>query len=134
MKKLVSTSYSDSAFNTAMLLLRIVIGVLLFKHGYDKMVHFQEYSAKFINFMGIGQKASLSLSIFAEAFCSLLVVIGLFTRLAAIPIIINLSVALFKAHNGDFWGAGQPATLFLIGFVVLLFVGPGRASVDGMIK
>ena len=134
MKRFLSTNYSAGAFNTAMLLLRLVVAGLLVKHGYDKMVHFEEYSGKFMDFMGLGQKVSLSLVIFAEFFCSLLVIMGLFTRLACIPIIFMLCVALFKAHGGEVMGDGQPATLFLIGFVVLLLCGAGKVSVDSMIS
>ena len=133
MRKLLSTNYSAGAFNTAILFLRIVAGGLMLVHGYDKMVHFNETAAQMMNFMGIGSKASTALVIFAEFFCSMLLILGLFTRLACIPLIICMSVALFMAHNGDFLGKGQVATLFLICFIVLLLVGAGKASVDSMI-
>jgi len=132
MKKLLSTKYSAGAFNTALLLLRVGSGILIMHHGYDKMIHFDAFKNVFTNFLGIGQPMSLALTIFAEFFCGLFVVLGLFTRLAAIPLIINMSVAVFKAHNLDVFGKGEPATLFLTCFVVLLLVGPGRISVDGM--
>lgn len=133
MRRLLSTNYSAGAFNTAMLLLRIVAAGLMLKHGYDKMVHFEDTASHMMNFMGIGSKASTALVIFAEFFCSLLVIIGLFTRLACIPLIITMTVALVKAHNSDFLGDGQMAALFLLCFVVLLFTGPGKVSVDSMI-
>jgi putative oxidoreductase len=133
MRKLLSTNYSAGAFNTAMLLLRIVAGGLMLKHGYDKMVHFEETASHMMNFMGIGSKATTALLIFAEFFCSLLVIIGLFTRLACIPLIIAMTVALVKAHNADFLGEGQMAALYLLCFTVLLFTGPGKVSVDSMI-
>lgn len=133
MRKLLSTNYSAGAFNTAMLFLRIAAGGLMLAHGYDKMVHFNETGAHMMNFMGIGSKASTALVIFAEFFCSLLLILGLFTRLACIPLIICMGVALFKAQNGDFFGQGQVAALFLICFIVLLFLGAGKVSVDSMI-
>ena len=133
MRKLLSTQYSAGAFNTAMLFLRIVAGGLMLVHGYDKMVHFNETAANMMNFMGIGSKASTALVIFAEFFCSLFIILGLFTRLACIPLIICMSVALFMAHNGDFFGKGQVAALFLVSYVVLLFMGAGKVSVDSMI-
>ena len=133
MRKLLSTNYSAGAFNTAMLFLRIAAGGLMLAHGYDKMVHFNETAAHMMNFMGIGSKASTALVIFAEFFCSLLLILGLFTRLACIPLIICMGVALFKAQNGDFFGQGQVAALFLICFIVLLFLGAGKVSVDSMI-
>jgi putative oxidoreductase len=133
MRKLLSTNYSAGAFNTAMLLLRITAGILMLMIGYDKLVHFQEHIPKMINFMGIGQKVSLILVIFAEFFCSAILIIGLFTRFACIPLIITMCVALFKVHNTDFFGDGQTATLFLACFVAILLVGPGKISVDSMI-
>ena len=134
MRKLLSTHYSAGAFNTAMLFLRIVAGGLMLVHGYDKMVHFNETAANMMNFMGIGSKATTALVIFAEFFCSMLVILGLFTRLACIPLIICMGVALFMAHNGDFLGKGQMAALYLVCYVVLLFVGAGKVSVDSMIS
>jgi putative oxidoreductase len=133
MRKLLSTNYSAGAFNTAMLLLRIVAGGLMLMIGYDKLVHFQEHVPKMINFMGIGQKVSLILVVFAEFFCSAILIIGLFTRFACIPLIITMCVALFKVHNADFFGDGQTATLFLACYIALLLVGPGKISVDSMI-
>lgn len=133
MRKLLSTRYSAGAFNAAMLLLRLGVGVLMMHAGYNKLVNFGEMQHKFMNFMGIGSSASLALVVFAEFFCSLFLILGLFTRFAAIPLIITMCVALFKAHNGELFGDGQTATLYLTGYLVLLFVGPGRISVDSMI-
>jgi putative oxidoreductase len=133
MRKLLSTNYSAGAFNTAMLLLRLTAGILMLMIGYDKLVHFQEHIPKMINFMGIGQKVSLILVVFAEFFCSAILIIGLFTRFACIPLIITMCVALFKVHNADFFGDGQTATLFLGSYIALLLVGPGKISVDSMI-
>jgi putative oxidoreductase len=132
-KKLLSVRYSAGSFNLAMLLLRIGAGVLMMMHGYDKLTHFNAYQAKFMNFMGLGNTASLALVVFAEFFCSLFLILGLFTRLSAIPLIVTMLVAIFKVHHGDVFGDGQAAALFLVGYVVLLFVGPGKISVDGMI-
>lgn len=134
MKKLTSISYSDWAFNLAMLLIRVVAGGLIVKHGYDKLVNFATYKTKFLSFLGLGATTSLSLSIFAEFFCGIFLILGLFSRAVSIPLIINMAVALLIAHNGDVTGQGEMATLFLSSFLVILFCGPGRASVDGMIK
>jgi putative oxidoreductase len=132
MKKLLSTHYSAGAFNMAMLLLRLFSGVLMMKHGYDKLVHFAGYKKDFMNFMGIGQAASLSLTVFAEFFCALFIIIGLFTRLACIPLIVTMLVALTKAHHSDFMGEGEMATIYLGAYLTLLILGPGKFSVDGM--
>jgi putative oxidoreductase len=132
MKKLLSTSYPAWAFNLAMLLLRIGMGVLMIPHGYDKLVHFAAYKKDFINFLGLGSTVSLGLVVFSEFFCSIFVLIGLFTRFTVIPIIISTSVAVIKAHKLDIFGDGEHGSLFVVGLVVLLLCGPGKASVDGL--
>lgn len=133
MKRLLSTKYSTGAFNTAMLVLRLVVGILMMHHGYDKLINFGDKHSTFMSFMGIGSTASYSLLVFAEFFCSLFLVLGLFTRLATIPLIIAMGVALFSAHKGQVFGDGEVAALYLTAYVVLLLVGPGKVSVDGMI-
>ena len=133
MKSLFTTRYSSSSFNVALLVLRLGFGILLMYHGYDKMQHFDTMKTQFISFMGLSPSMSLSLVIFAELFCSALVVLGLLTRLATIPIIITMVVAIAKAHNYDITGQGQAAALYLFGFLAILFLGAGKASVDGAI-
>ena len=131
MKKLFSTRTSESAFSFAMLILRLSIGsLMLMNHGLDKLIHFSEKAGRFADPFGIGSSASLSLAIFAEFFCAAFIILGLFTRLACIPLIITMSVALFVAHQGDFFGKGELAGLFLAGFATLLFAGPGKVSLD----
>lgn len=132
MKKLLSTKYSAGAFNTAMLVLRLGIGILMMMHGYNKLVHFADKQHTFMNFMGLGSTISLVLVVFAEFFCSLFLILGLFTRLASIPLIIATLVMIFKAHNGDILGEGEHAALYLTGYLVLLLLGPGKISVDSM--
>jgi putative oxidoreductase len=134
MRKLLSTKYSAGAFNTAMLVLRIAVGVFMMHYGYEKLIKFGVMKNDFMNFMGIGQTMSLALTVFAEFFCSLFLIIGLFTRLATIPLIITMVVAIVKVHNGKVFtdDHAQMAALFLTGYIVLLLTGPGKVSVDGM--
>ncbi len=133
MKKLLSTKYSSGVFNTAMLVLRLSVGILMMLHGYGKLVGFGKMQHEFMNFMGLGSTISLALVVFAEFFCSLFLILGLFTRLAAIPLIIATLVMVFKAHKGDIAGEAEHAFLYLTTYVVLFLLGPGRISVDNMI-
>jgi putative oxidoreductase len=132
MRKLLSTKYSAGAFNTALLLLRLGVGILMLVHGYGKLVGFESKQYEFMNFMGMGSTISLALVVFAEFFCSLFLILGLFTRLAAIPLIIATCVMVFKAHNGDITGKGELPALYLISYVILLLLGPGKISVDNL--
>ena len=132
MKRQLSIHYSPLAFNAAMLVLRIAMGALMMAHGYQKLVGFSSMKSDFYNLLGMGSTLSLALCIFAEFFCALFVMIGLFTRLVTLPLIISTSIALFDVHAMDFFNTGEKASLFLSGYIVLLLLGPGRASVDGI--
>ena len=134
MSKLISTKYSTGAFNLGMLVLRLGIGILLAAHGFDKLQHFSTIKPHFMDFMGLGQTVSLSLNIFAEFFCSIFLILGLFTRLACIPILIVMSVILLKVTHGDIFGQGELPSLYFAATLALLFCGPGGLSVDRMIK
>lgn len=134
MKKLFSTSTSDNAFSFAVLLLRLGAGsLMMINHGLDKLMHFAQKAPRFADPFHIGSTTSLSMVVFAEFFCAAFIILGLFTRLAAVPLIIAMSVALFFAHKGEFFGRGESAGLFLTCFVVLLFTGPGKVSLDRFI-
>lgn len=135
MKKLLSIKYSTTAFNFSMLLLRVVFGLFLIsKYGYVKMVKFPELQNHFYNFIGLGSRISLILVIFAETICALFIVLGLFTRLAVIPLVIAMLVVVFGAHAGKPLAESELAFLYFSVFAVLLLCGPGRISIDGMIN
>ena len=132
MKKLLSAKFSAGAVSAAMLILRLGVGTLMMHYGYDKLVHFGKYQSEFMNFLGMGRTLSLALVVFAEFFCSLFLILGLFTRFATIPLIITMCVIIFKVNNGHIFGDAELPALYLAGYLVLLLVGPGRVSVDSM--
>jgi putative oxidoreductase len=133
MKKILSTKYSPGAFNIAMLILRIPLGVLIASHGYDKLIHFSEMQNHFYNFIGLGSTVSLALAVFAEFFCSIFIILGLFTRIAIIPVIIVMGVVVFMVTHRQILGSGERGTIYLAASLTLLFCGPGRISLDGML-
>jgi len=134
MKKLLSVTYRDWAFDLAMLILRLCAGILIIPYGYTKLIHFAEKKDSFTNFMGMGSPLSLALVIFAEFFCGMLIVLGLFTRLAVIPLIIAMSVVLITVNHWQIFGKYENATFFLACFLAIFLCGPGRASADGLIN
>ena len=134
MKKLFSTNYSETAFNFSMLILRAGFGFLLFfKHGLGKLQHFNEWKNGFSDPLGIGPTPSILLVIFAEVFCSLLVVAGLLTRFAAIVLVILFGVLVFMVHKNDPMSKKELPILFGLGFLAILFCGPGKWSLDKLI-
>jgi putative oxidoreductase len=133
MQRIFSVKFSETTVNIALLILRVSIGVLMAHHGYQKLTKFQEIEPKFMEFLGLSRSISLSLTIGAELFCSLALVLGLLTRLALIPLIIAMCVAVFQAHHGEVFGDGEHAFMYMIVYVALLITGPGKYSADGFI-
>jgi putative oxidoreductase len=133
MKKLFSTKYSDNLISFALLVLRITVGGLIIPHGYQKLMTFAAKSGSFPDPYHIGHSTSMALMIFAEFFCGVFIVMGLFSRLACIPLIIGMATAVIYAHNGRIFSDGEHATLFLGCFITLLFAGPGKYSLDKLI-
>lgn len=115
-------------------ILRIGAALMMLTHGWDKL---SNYSAKLMTFsdhLGIGSALSLQLAIFAEFFCAILLALGLMTRLALVPLMITMMVAGFLAHAADPFPNKEKAFLFLLIFIALFLLGPGRYSVDGQLK
>lgn len=134
MKKLISTQYSPFAFNLAMFILRVGSGVLMIPYGYDKLVHFAQYKSGFMNFIGMGSTISLALVVFAEFFCSVFLIMGLFTRLVAGILLFEMVVVVFDAHKMDiFKGDAEHGMQYLIGYIAIILLGAGKASLDGIL-
>jgi putative oxidoreductase len=127
----------QQAWYTAMglLILRVGAGTLMLTlHGWGKLINFREQAATWADPIGLGPHLSLTLATFAEFFCALLLVLGLFTRLAAIPLIVTILVAGVIVHAADPWDAKEKAFLFLTMYLAVAFAGPGRYSLDGLIN
>lgn len=132
-RKLISTQLVNLNTNIALLILRIFSAGLMLPHGYKKLIHFSEKQETFMDFLGLGSSMSLSLTIGAEFFCALLVCLGLITRIALIPLIIAMLVAVFVAHHGEISGDGEHAFLFLVAYSAVFIAGAGNYSLDAFL-
>lgn len=120
--------------NLGLLLLRVAAGgMMLVKHGIPKIERFGQDPIRFSDPLGVGVLASLSLAVFAEVVCSSAVILGLLTRLAAVPLVATMLVAAFIVHADDPWNKKEFALMFALPFLTLVFTGPGAWSVDSRI-
>ena len=133
MKTLFIRSLSWCYADLASLVLRISFGILMIPHGYFKLTNFDEIVGEFMNFLGMGSTASLWLAIVVEIFCSVLLIIGLVTRLAIIPLLITAIVIVFVAHHGDIFGEAAGGFYYLLAYTAILLLGSGKYSVDYLI-
>jgi len=123
----------DCLKDVGLLVLRVWLGLsMLVLHGWPKLQGMAEKSASFPDPLGVGPAMSLSLVVFAEVLCALLLVVGLAARFALVPLVITMAVAFFIIHGGALTGEGngEMAFIYLAGFVALLIAGPGRYSAD----
>ena len=135
MSRFTSTNYSEGAFNVGTLALRLTFGIIiLWHHGVAKLKAFDTMQYTFFDPFHIGHRWALILAIFAEVVCGALVIVGFATRIALVPLVILLAVALLLYHKGQGLINTELAWLYLAAFLALLFTGPGRISIDGMTK
>ncbi|MBI1343365.1 MAG: DoxX family membrane protein [Terrimonas sp.] len=133
MKKLLSTKYSDTSFQLSMLVLRISLGWMMLPHGYDRLLHFSGYQSGFMGQTGWVAYLLGVYIIFAEFFCSVFILLGLFTRYCSLALIIATLLTLFLVYKGQTGGRGETLALFFTGYLVLLLLGPGKLSLDKLL-
>lgn len=134
--RLTNTRTSATALSIGALILRVSAGFLLiYNHGWGKVTGYTSRASSFGDPLNIGPQASLTLAVFAEVICATLVIAGLFTRLACVPIIILFSVILLKISKNISAGpgGGELAALFLFCFITILLIGPGKYSLDKLV-
>ena len=133
MKKILQLSFVPSSADVALLLLRVWYGLpLLIIHGWPKLMTFSEKAGQFPDPLGVGPRNSLILALIGEVLCSALLVVGLFTRVAALGAAIAMGVAFWGVHHLSLTGEhnGELAYVYLGVFLALFFAGAGRFSLD----
>ena len=118
-----------------LLVLRLSVSFLMLNHGWPKLTKlFSGDPVQFGDPIGIGPVATLVLAVFAEVVCSLLIIIGFKTRLAVIPLIITMLVAVFIVHLNDSLTDKEAAILYLVSYGTLYVFGPGKFAADNKWK
>jgi len=133
MNSFIRLSFLPHAQNLALLTLRIFAGASLFiRHGLEKVTGFSQMAQHFPDPLHIGAHSSLAFALLSDAVCSLLLIIGLGTRWAALIIAVNTGVAFTLVHKMRLSGEhnGEVPWLYLAASLALFFAGAGKFSVD----
>lgn len=109
---------------------RIAISAMMLTHGLPKFQQLISGNFEFGDPIGIGAAPSLFLAVIGEFICPILIIIGYKTRLVSIPVVITMCVAAFIVHAADPFGSKEKALLFLIAFITIILLGPGKYSID----
>ena len=138
MKDVLLMRFVPERSQAGLALLRVCTGAtLLLRHGLEKRpAHWAQFMAHFPDPIGIGSHASFYIAFFSDFVCSMLLIIGLGTRWAALFCFGNIFVAGAFVHHFAFIGKGPGSdhgelmALYLTSLLTLLIAGPGAASVD----
>lgn len=135
----MSSAASTTRAPAATVLIRLSVGLIFLSEGIQKFLYPEALGVGRFEKIGIPWPAlSAPFVGFWEVTCGVLLILGLLTRLAAIPLIIDMLVAIATTkipmllHTG-FWSMAHEARTdlaMLLGSVFLLLVGAGSWSVD----
>lgn len=123
----------EQGTSVALFLFRVFAGILIMTHGWAKIQNFEAYSQGFADPIGLGAQLSLILAIGAEFVAAIFLILGLLSRLAVLPLMFTMGVAVFVVHGADPLGVKEMALLYLGIFTVLLLLGPGNYSLDRLL-
>jgi putative oxidoreductase len=134
MKRFFRTVHNPANIDIALLIVRICIALFMLTHGLPELKKlFTKQDVEFADPIGIGVSVSLVLTAFSEVLCSILILLGLGTRFAVIPLILIMAVAAFIVHGGDGFSEQELPLHYLFIYVFLLITGSGRYSADQLV-
>jgi len=135
LKKFLLLTRLPVSQDAGLLALRLLVATpLLLKHGVEKVFTFSAMATHFPDPLHIGAVPSLIIASISDAVCTVLLILGLTTRWAAVFIFVNVGVAWAAVHHfafaGQQGGHGELIVLYLGAMVALFLMGPGKYSVD----
>ncbi len=127
-----TSSFLLPQVDLGLLFLRVAGSCMIFYvHGLPKVLHYAHELTQIEDPFGLGPHLSLLAAILAEFICPILIAAGLFTRLACLPIIGVLLVAMLAVHPDWSIADGQFGWLLLVIFISIAIAGPGRWRLAG---
>lgn len=127
----------DRLWSVVPLIYRVVLGVAFFMAGLNKFMDLDKAAASFAALNLSIPTAQASLVAFFELVCGAALFVGLFTRLATLPLIFIMAVAVRAAYCPAGFAVCNPGYevpfLYSLLLLTLLFKGPGVVSVDRML-
>lgn len=134
MRKLIafmaSQQRQEMVEDLVLLLARIGIGLAMLTHGIPKLMKYEALSQTFFDPFGLGSQASLLMALFAELLCSVALILGVFTRLAAAMLLFTMLIAVYMVGMLKGWAGNELATIYCFVYALLIAFGGGRFSLE----
>jgi len=134
LKNIFGISQGAATIDVALLVLRVAIGILMLNHGIPKIRKLlSPEPIQFFSTFGLSEKNSLIAAAFVEVFFSTLLILGLGTRLAVIPLLLTMVTAAFHTLKSFPFDKKEVPVLFLLIYTAILLSGSGKFSLDYLI-
>lgn len=118
-----------------LLAVRVFVGFAMLSHGYPKLqMLLAGGKIEFFDFLGMGPLVTLILTVIAEFVCSILLILGLFTRVSLGVLIFTMVIAGFVVHGADPFEKREMSLIYLSVYLLLMIIGAGKVSVDHLIE
>lgn len=134
MMSYLNTKIHPVLTDVILLLVRLFVGFAMLSHGFPKLQSFIEGGESNFNFLGLGLRTTLFLTVFAEFVCSIFLILGLFTKIAVGFLIFTMFIAGFVVHGSDPFIKRETSLLYLSIYLLILAFGAGKYSIDYMIE
>ena len=123
--------------DAAKLLLRVLLGVLILLHGISKLIGGDNGVTGMLAKMGLPEALG-HLVYVGEVVAPLMVILGPWTRAAALVIAVNMVVAVLLAHTGQLFSMNRSGgyalelqAMYLFTALAIALLGAGRYSLGG---
>jgi putative oxidoreductase len=105
-------------------------------HGFGKLdkIYSGSSNIMFPDPLGIGSYGSLLIAGVSEFLFPLMVVVGLYTRWATLPVIGTMVVAFGMVHLNDPFQKQELSLVYLFAYLTIFLIGPGRLSIDSIFR
>lgn len=128
-------SHKMNKENIGKLLLRLTVALLMLPHGIAKLSGVEKIAGRLA---AKGLPEILAYLVYVgEIVAPILLILGLFTRPAAVVVVINMIVAIFLVHAHELWQFGRTGGhalelqfFYVMSAVVIVLIGPGAYSLD----
>ncbi len=134
MFNLTSTKIDNGRADIALVILRLSLAAMMLTHGWPKFLRLIDGNMRFGDPLGIGSTPTFILAVIAEFLGSIMLIIGLYSRVAAFLGACTMATAAFIAHADDPFGSKEKPLLFLAGYIVIILMGSGKFSLDDRLK